>query len=333
MPVSVSFRRQEIFDNLHPLYAGDVGIGPNPALIERVKTSDLLIVAGARLGEMTTGGYTLFKSPVPEQPIIHIYPGAEELGRVYQPDLAINSGMRAFAQALAALERPASAPDLTEWSKGAHADYISWTSPPKVKGDVQMGEIMAWLQDRLPPETIVANGAGNYAGWVNRFHRYRHLGTQLAPTSGSMGYGVPSAVAAKIRYPEMPVVCFAGDGCFLMTGQEMATAAQYNAPIVVIVVNNGMYGTIRMHQEREYPGRVSATNLSNPDFAKIAEAYGGVGFLVTETAQFEPAFEAAMAAGKPAIIELRIDPDVITPATTLSAIRANAQAKAMENAD
>ncbi len=326
IPVSVSFRRHELFDNDHELYAGDIGIGPNPKLIERVNRSDLLLVAGPRLGEMTTGGYGLFGIPVPKQPIIHVHGGAEEIGRVYQTERGVNAGMSVFAGALRALPRPGGAPDLSAWAEEARADYLAWNAPVRVKGALQMAEIVAYLRATLPEDTIMCNGAGNYAGWLQRFWRYRKLGSQLAPTSGSMGYGVPAAIAAKLRHPERTVACFAGDGCYLMTGQELATAVQYRANIIIMVVNNGMYGTIRMHQEREYPARVSATELKNPDFVALAKAYGAEGWLVKETAQFQPAFEAALACGKPAILELQIDPDVITPVTTLSEIRAKAQA-------
>jgi acetolactate synthase-1/2/3 large subunit len=264
--------------------------------------------------------------PRPKQSLIHVHPGAEELGRVYQPDLAINAGMRAFAAALQALppldERP--------WAgetAAAHADYLAHSAPIAGPGAVQLGEIVAWLRQRLPDDAIVTNGAGNYTAWLHRFFRYRRYRTQLAPTSGSMGYGLPAAVAAKALHPERPVVCLAGDGCFLMHGQELATAVQYGLGIIVIVVNNGMYGTIRMHQERDYPGRVLGTDLRNPDFAAYARAFGAEGWLVERTADFAPAFERALAAGGPALIELRTDPEAITPRSTLSGIRAAALAK------
>jgi acetolactate synthase-1/2/3 large subunit len=285
-----------LFDNGHPNYAGDVGIGINPKLAARVKNADLLIVAGARLGEMTTSGYTLVDIPVPRQDLVHIHASAEELGRVYQAALPINAGMAEFASMAKALPAvPARAWDAE--TKAARADYLGWSTPPQVEGPVQMGEIMAWLEQRLPDDAILANGAGNYATWVHRFHRYRRFRTQLAPTNGSMGYGVPAAIAAKLTAPERIVVCFSGDGCYMMNGQELATAVQYDAPVVFIVVNNGSYGTIRMHQERTYPARVSGTDLVNPDFAALARAYGAHGEVVTETAQFAPAFERAQGAG------------------------------------
>tara|TARA_R110000772_G_scaffold49123_3_gene112445 strand:+ start:5674 stop:7359 length:1686 start_codon:yes stop_codon:yes gene_type:complete len=329
LPTSVSFRRQDLLPNDHPLYAGDVGIGINPKLAERVKTSDLILAVGPRLGEMTTGGYSLLDIPVPKQRLVHIHPGAEELGRVYRAELAMNSGMPGFAAAAKAMAPVTGRWD--NWAGTAHDEYLAWTEPPETPGDVQMGRIISWLRDELPADAMICNGAGNYTAWVHRFYRYRGYATQLAPTSGSMGYGVPAAVAAKLRHPERDVVCFAGDGCFLMTGQEMATAKQYGANVIFIVVNNGMYGTIRMHQEREYPSRVSGTQLVNPDFAALAKAYGATGEVVTETAQFADAFARAKAADSPALIELRTDPEAITPTATLSGLRAQAEAREKGN--
>jgi acetolactate synthase-1/2/3 large subunit len=325
LPVGASFRCQDRFDNGNDNYAGDVAIGVNPKLAQRVRKADLLLVLGARLGEITTGGYSLLESPRPRQSLIHVHAGAEELGRVYQPSLAINAGMPAMAAALAEL-RPDPPPAWGKRTRQARADYLAWTEPPETPGALQMGAVMAFLRERLPPEAILCNGAGNYTVWPNRFYRYRRYGTLLGPTSGSMGYGTPAAVAAKRLHPERPVIAFAGDGCFLMNGQELATAVQYGLNIVVLVVNNGMYGTIRMHQERHYPGRVSGTDLINPDFAKLAEAYGAHGAAVERTEDFEAAFERALAAGRPALIELRIDPEAITPDQTLSQIRAAAEA-------
>jgi acetolactate synthase-1/2/3 large subunit len=320
LPVGASFRCNHLIDNRHVCYAGHVGIGIDPNLKRRVAEADPLIVIGARLGEMTTGGYTLVTPPRPSQPLIHVHPGAEELGRVYQAELPINASPGAFLAAAAAM-----APvDGAKWAgetERAHADYLAFIEPTATPGEVQMGEIMRWLREALPDDAIIANGAGNYAGWVNRFYLYRRFGTQLGPTNGSMGYGLPAALAAKLIHPERTVVCIAGDGCFQMTANELATAALYKAAVISIVVNNGLYGTIRMHQEREYPGRRIATDLANPDFAKLAEAYGGFGAVVTKTADFAPAFKAAQASGKLAVIELRTDPEAITPMTTLSAIR------------
>jgi len=320
LPVACSFRRQDYFDNRHPNYAGDVGIGINPKLAQRVKDADLLLVIGARMGEITTGGYTLLQVPVPKQTLAHVHAGAEELGRVYAARLPINSGMAQFATALQGLR--VAGGRWREWLHAARADYEAWTVPRPMPGPVQLGEIASWLSDTLPEDAIVTNGAGNFAVWLNRHFRYKRGRTQLAPTSGSMGYGVPSAVAAAIAFPQRTVIAWAGDGDFLMNGQELATAAQYGAAPIVVVVNNGMYGTIRMHQEREYPGRVSGTELGNPDFAAYARAFGGHGERVEETAQFAPAFERARASGKLAVIEVRIDPEAITPNTTLSALRA-----------
>jgi acetolactate synthase I/II/III large subunit len=321
LPVGAAFRRQDLFDNSHPNYAGDVGIGINPKLAERIQGSDLLLAIGPRLGEMTTGGYTLIDLPLPKQALVHIHAGAEELGRVYQANLPINAGMPAFAAAARALTPPTALP-WAAWTAAAHADYLANSEPVTVPGALQIGEIMGWLRDRLPPEAIITNGAGNYTAWPNRFYRYRRYRTQLGPTSGAMGYGLPAAVAAKAVHPERIVVCFAGDGCFLMNGQELATALQYDLPIIVLVINNGMYGTIRMHQEREYPGRISGTDLANPDFAALARAYGAFGETVATTAEFAPAFERALGCGKPALLELKLDPEALTPRTTLSEFRA-----------
>ena len=326
LPIGTSFRRADRFDNLHPNYAGDVGIGPNPKLAERIKAADLLLVVGARLGEMTTGGYTLFGIPTPSQAMVHVHPDPEELGRVYAPKLAVNAGVKAIAAALARMEPV----DTSAWAgtaDQAHADYLAYTKPVKCPGDVQMAEIISWLDEVLPDDTIYTNGAGNFATWLHRFHRYRKLGTELAPTSGSMGYGLPAAVAAKIRYPNRTVVCVAGDGDIQMTINELGTAQQAGAAPIVIVVNNGMYGTIRMHQEREYPDRVSGTDLVNPDFAAIGRAYGGIGETVTKTEEFKPAFERARASGKLAVIELRLHPEALTIRASLSEIRNQAKAK------
>jgi acetolactate synthase-1/2/3 large subunit len=325
LPVGCSFRCQDLFDNGHQNYAGDVGIGINPKLAERVKHADLLIVVGARLGEMTTSGYTLVSIPVPKQSLVHVHASAEELGRVYQAVLPINAGVAEFA-AMARALGPVPARAWDSETKAARADYLEWSTPPQVEGPVQMGEIVGWLEQRLPADAILANGAGNYATWIHRFHRYRRFRTQLAPTNGAMGYGVPAAVAAKLTAPDRMVVSFNGDGCYMMNGQELATAVQYNAPVIFVVVNNGSYGTIRMHQERAYPGRVSGTDLVNPDFAALARAYGAHGELVEQTSDFAPAFERAVRAGKPALIEIRLGVEVITPRQTLSQIRAAALA-------
>ncbi|HXZ54573.1 MAG TPA: thiamine pyrophosphate-binding protein [Burkholderiales bacterium] len=322
LPIACSFRFQDLIDNGHDRYVGDVGIGINPRLAARVRESDVLLVIGARLGEMTTGAYTLVEPPRPKQKLVHVHAGAEELGRVYQGELLINSGMPQFAAALRTVRLDGAA--WRSWREQARADYLDWTKPAPMPGRVQLAEIVAWMRERLPGDTIVANGAGNFAGWISRFYRYPGSRTQVAPTNGSMGYGVPAGIAAKVARPDRLVVSVNGDGDFLMNGQELATAVQYGLPVIFIVVNNGMYGTIRMHQEREYPARVYATALQNPDFVALARAYGAHGELVEETAEFAPAFERAAKSGKPALLELRIDPQAITTSTTLDAIRARA---------
>jgi acetolactate synthase I/II/III large subunit len=322
LPVGTSFRCQDLFDNRSPNYAGDVGIGINPRLAQRVKEADVLLVIGARLGEMTTGAYTLVDAPMPRQTLIHVHAGAEELGRVYRPALPINSGYPQFVEALSGLEIEQAA--WRERTAQARQEYLEWTEPRPMPGNLQYGQIVRWLSDKLPEDTIVAGGAGNFAGWLHRHFRYKGFRTQLGPTNGSMGYGYPAAVAAKLAQPARNVIAVCGDGDFLMNGQEIATAAQYGAAFVALVVNNGLYGTIRMHQEREYPGRVYGTELKNPDFAAYARAFGGHGETIERTEEFAPAFARAVASGEPAIVELKIDPDAITPATTLSAIREKA---------
>ncbi|MEQ1950336.1 thiamine pyrophosphate-binding protein [Mesorhizobium sp. CN2-181] len=321
LPVGVSFRRQMLFDHLHPCYAGDVGISPNPKLASYIKQADLVLMVGGRLGEMPSSDYTLLKSPYPDQTLVHVHADPEELGRVYRPTVAINASPASFVEAFAATA-PEATPVWETETERLHAAYLDWSTPPESgPGPVAMGPIMRYLETVLPDDAIITNGAGNYATWVHRFHRSRRFATQAAPTSGSMGYSMPAAVAAKQLFPVRDVICFAGDGCFLMNGQEFATAVQYDLPIVVIVVNNGTYGTIRMHQEREYPGRVYGTDLKNPDFAALARAYGGHGETVEKTDQFAPAFERARASGKPAIVEVKLDPEAITPTRTLTQIR------------
>jgi acetolactate synthase-1/2/3 large subunit len=324
LPVATTFRRAHLFDALHPCYAGDLGIGPNPKLAARIKAADLVLLIGGRLGELPSQRYTLFDIPGPRQSLVHVHPGVEELGRVYRPELAIHAAPTAFAAALEGLEPP---PTL-RWrdeTAAAHGDFLAWTEhPTALPGAVNLGEIIAALRDALPADALICNGAGNFSIWVHRYHRYRQYGTQVAPISGSMGYGVPAAVAMKRLYPERTVIAYAGDGDFLMTGQEFATAVQYDLPIIVIVVDNGMYGTIRMHQERDYPGRVVGTALRNPDFAAYARAFGGFGTTIARTEEFAPSFAAAQHSGKPAILHLKIDPEAITPTTTLAAIRTGA---------
>jgi acetolactate synthase-1/2/3 large subunit len=322
LPVGAAFRCQDLIDNRSPAYAGDVGIGINPKLAQRVKDADVLLAIGPRLGEMTTSAYTLLQAPVPSQTLIHVHADAEELGRVYRPALAINSGYPQFIEAVSSLSFNNAS--WKEKAKTAHAEYLAWSEPLPMPGKVQYGQIIRWLSDNLPADAILTNGAGNFASWLHRHFRHKGFRTQLAPTNGSMGYGYPAAVAAKMAAPSRTVLALCGDGDFLMNGQEIATAVQYGAACIGIVVNNGMYGTIRMHQEREYPGRVSGTGLQNPDFAAYARAFGGHGETVEQTADFAPAYERAVKSGKPALIELRIEPDAITPSTTLSAIREKA---------
>jgi acetolactate synthase-1/2/3 large subunit len=322
LPAGTSFRCQDLLDNRSSAFAGDVGIGINPKLAARIREADVVLVIGARLGEMTTGGYTLFAAPVPAQKLIHVHGGAEELGRVYHAALPINSGMARFVEALAQVTL-----DGAQWAsrtKQAREEFLSWTQVQPMPGKLHYGDVVKWLDAHLPEDAIIAGGAGNFSGWVHRYFRYKGFRTQLGSTNGSMGCGLPAAIAAKLAAPERTVLAVTGDGDFLMTGQELATAAQYGAAVITLVVNNGMYGTIRMHPEREYPGRISGTELKNPDFADFARAFGGHGEVVEATDQFAPAFERARASGKPALIELRIDPEAITTGTTLASIRKQA---------
>lgn len=326
LPVATSFRCQDYFDNRHLHYVGDVGIAIDPKLADRVRRADVLLVVGPRLGEMTTQGYTLLEVPRPAQTLIHVHPGAEELGRVYQPDLAINAGMAAFAHA-ARMLKPIEGTTWSQWLIDARRDYEAGLKPGPQPGALDMGQVMAVLAERLPDDAIIANGAGNYTGWVHKYRRFVRYRSQLAPTNGTMGYGVPAAAAAKLVEPDRTVVAFAGDGCFLMNGQELATIMQYGLDPLILVINNGMYGTIRMHQEREYPGRVSGSDLANPDFAAYATAFGLHAETVARTEEFAPALDRALAAGRAALIELRVDPEGITPRTTLTALRKAAEAR------
>ncbi len=322
LPVCTTFRRAMLFSGDHPNYAGELGIGPNPKLLARIDGADLVLLVGTRMAEIPSQGYTLFDIPVPRQTVVHIHADAAELGRVYQPALRIQATAAGLARCLASLTLVRDVPWHGE-TQQARAEFLAWTdAPPRLPGSLQYGDIMLWLRHRLPPDAIVTNGAGNYTIWVQRFLRYRSFGSQLAPTSGSMGYGLPAAVGAKAVRPGRLVVCFAGDGCFLMNGQEFATAVQYNLPIIVCIVDNGMYGTIRMHQERHYPGRVSSTGLWNPDFAAYARAFGGHGERVERTEEFAGAFDRAVASGRAAIIHLIISPEAITPGVSLSELRA-----------
>ncbi|GAB7523292.1 thiamine pyrophosphate-binding protein [Paraburkholderia sp. 2C] len=318
LPVAASFRRQDLFDNRDPHYVGQLGLGVSPKLAERAREADLLLVVGSRLAETTSSGYTVVQSPAPLQTLVHVHPDPQELGRTFQARLPINAGMREFAHALGKLE-PVVAP-WRAWTEAARADYVAHSTPQPnadIKG-VDLGQVVAHLNDVLPDDAVIANGAGNYTVWVHRFYRYRRPATELAPTNGAMGYGFPAAIAAKLQNPARTVVAFAGDGCFMMYPQELATAMQFGAPLVVIVVNNSMLATIRMHQEREYPGRVSATDLANPDFVAFAKAFGAHAERVERTEDFPAAFERAQRAGVAALIELRTDPRQITPVARLS---------------
>jgi acetolactate synthase-1/2/3 large subunit len=326
MPVAAAFRFQDYMDNRHPCYVGHAGIGIEGKLKAAVLDADLLLVLGARLGEMTTSGYTLLDSPNPGQRLVHVHPSPDELGRVYAPDLPIAATARAFADALEALVPPATIP----WSARRaelRAAFEAWQRPIPTPGDVQLEQVVRIVSERLPENGIITSGAGNYTGFVHRYFEYKGYRTQLSPTSGSMGYGVPAAIAAKLADPSRPVVAFTGDGCFMMTSQELATAVQYGANLVIIVANNGIYGTIRMHQERDYPGRVVGTTLVNPDFAAFARSFGAHGETVHRTEEFASAFDRALAANRPALIELKIDPEAITPRQTLSEIRRSGSAQ------
>ena len=335
LPVGCAFRFQDLFDNRHANYAGDVGIGINPKLARRVAEADLILAIGPRLGEMTTGGYTLLKAPRPAQKLVHVHAGAEELGRVYAADLMLQSAMACAAKALETLAPPTSLP-WNDWTASAHADYEA-NHVASAVAPLDMAEVVKVIARLAPADSVLTNGAGNFSGWLHRYYRYpalQHGGrTQLAPTSGAMGYGVPAAVAASLLYPERTVINIAGDGDFLMTGQELATATGYGAgtgrgKLIVIVVDNGTYGTIRMHQERDVPGRVSGSDLFNPDFAALARAYGFAAASVDDTAQFEPAVAAALNSARPTLLHLKLDSDVSTSRTTLGAIREAARKRA-----
>ena len=334
LPVGNAFRFQDTFDNHHPFYAGDVGIGLNPKLAARVKASDLIIAIGPRLGEMTTGNYTLLEAPRPKQKLVHIHASAEELNRVYQADLAINATMNAAARSLEVLTAPLSVP-WEAWTASSNEDYLENLKPTpsaNLPGDIDMPAIVGLLQKHLPPDAVLTNGAGNFASWVHRFFKHHGLAkghkTQLAPTVGAMGYGVPAGIAAAITTGRVAFT-IAGDGDFLMNGQELATAVQHGAKSIIVLLNNGMYGTIRMHQEREYPQHESGSHLNNPDFAALARAYGYAGVRITKTAEFEAELLAALARGEGTLIEVTLDPEVITTRGTLSAITQGALAKTL----
>ncbi|OCX66263.1 thiamine pyrophosphate-binding protein [Thioclava sp. SK-1] len=324
LPVCASFRRQDLLDNTSPSYIGEIGLGVNPKLAARVKNADLLLVIGARLGEIGTNGYTIMQAPCPAQRLIHIYPAGDDIGHVYQPDMAVVSNPAEFVHSLVA-----NGPVSGTWAgyrKAARMEFEDWTAPRTSPGSIQMCEIMGWIDTHLPADTIYTNGAGNFSVWLHRFHRYRYFGTQVAPICGSMGYGVPAALAAAFAKPQSTVICIAGDGDFQMTGTELATAAAHGLKIRILILNNGMLGTIRMHQERHYPGRVSATDLSagNPDFTAFSKAYGAYAERVETTQDFAAAFGRADAHNGPAVLEIMIDPEALTPALTLTQTREQA---------
>jgi acetolactate synthase-1/2/3 large subunit len=327
LPVAASFRRQDVVDNNLDCYVGDAGLGMNPRLARRIREADLLIAIGPRLTEVETQAYTLLRPPVPVQTLIHVHPDPQELGRVYQARLGALAGVRGFAGALDASAR-VSGERWAAWAGGARADYLAWSDPPEppATAGVDLGEVITTLREELPEDAIVCNGAGNYTLWVHRFFRYRRPGTQLAPQSGAMGYGIPASLAGQLLHPARTVVAFAGDGCFQMCGQELATMVQERLPIIVIVANNRMLATIRMHQERRFPGRVIGTDLVNPDFAALGRAYGLHAERVEQTEQFAGALARARAQSGPALIELLTDPEALTPAASLTETRAQAQA-------
>jgi acetolactate synthase-1/2/3 large subunit len=320
LPVAPAFRYQDYFDNRHRCYVGCAGIGLDPKLAAAVKEADLLLVVGARLGEMTTSGYTLIDIPDPKQFLVHVHPSPDELGSVYRPDISIAATARTFTEGLAGLRAPAK----IAWSARRaelRAAYEKSLEPVPLPGAVKMAEVVRTISELLPEDGIITNGAGNFAAFVHRYFQYKRYRTCLAPTSGSMGYGLPAAIAAKLAHPTRAVVSVQGDGDFLMTGQELATAAQYGLPTITVIANNGMYGTIRAHQEREYPRRIVGTTLVNPDFAAYARSFGADGYTVRATEEFAPAFRQALAATKPSIIELKLDPEALSPRKTLTEIR------------
>ncbi|HHX89229.1 MAG TPA: thiamine pyrophosphate-binding protein [Paracoccus sp.] len=320
LPVAATFRRMDRMDNRHTHYVGDLGVGMNPALARRLQEADCLLILGARFGDIASGGYELVKPGAPGKVLIHVHPDPDELGRVFRPDLALAASAIDVIARLSQRAAPAH-PNWADWTSGARTDYESWVTPRETPGAVKLELVMRHLSDVLPDDAIITNGAGNFAAWLHRYFRARAFPGHLAPTSGSMGYGFPAAVAAKLEHPERAVICVAGDGDFQMTLNEMSTARQYGAAVVTLVCNNGRYGTIRMHQERHYPGRVSGTELFNPDYAALAQAYGGYGELVERTEDFPAAFARAQASGLPAVIELRLDPEALAPGQELSAAR------------
>lgn len=321
VPVAVSFRRQDYIDNRHHCYAGDLNVGINPALATRMQGADCLLVLGGRLGDIATAGYTLLDPAAHGKVLLHVHPDPDEPGHIYAPDIAVAARSDSMLAQLVSLTPPAR-PVWSAWRAAARSDYEAWLAPKETPGPVKMEQIVPWLSEALPEDAILTNGAGNYAAFLHRYFTYKQMHTQLAPTSGSMGYGFPASIAAKLEHPARDVICFAGDGCFQMTCNEMSTAIQHGAAVIVIVVNNGKYGTIRMHQEKHYPARVSGTQIANPDFAALARSYGGWGATVKRTEEFAAAFEEAMAAGTLAVIELQLDDEVLSTGMTLSETRA-----------
>ena len=319
LPVACAFRCQDFVDNRSPSYVGVLGVAMDERIAARLRDADLVLAIGGRLGEVPTRRYTLLEPPDPRQTLVHVHPDESELGRVYRPDLAITATLPEFAAALRSLEPVV--PRWREWTASARTDYVDTLRHEPMEGDVDLGEIMAFLRARLPGDAVQTCGAGNFTVWAHRFAEFTQFGTQACPRSGSMGYGLPAAVGAQLVHPDRVVVCFTGDGDFVMSSPELATAVQYRLPIVVLLVNNGMYATIRMHQERQFPGRVIGTDLENPDFPALARAYGAHGERVERTAEFEAAFERALASGKPSVLELPVDPERISPRVKLSELR------------
>jgi acetolactate synthase-1/2/3 large subunit len=325
IPVAVEFRRQMLCPTDHPNFIGDLGLGGSPRMLEAIRESDLILTVGGRLSEIPSQGYTLFEIPTPHQKLVHVHPDINELNRVYQADVAMACSPRTWTRLIQNMASTSTAERQARCA-ALHAARVAWSDPSKIQvpGALQMGAVVAHLNATLPKDAVITNGAGNFATWIHRFYQFGGYGTQLAPTSGSMGYGLPAAVAAKRIFPNRTVVCFTGDGSFMMHGQEFATAVQYELPILVIIIDNSMFGTIRMHQERHYPGRVSGTMLRNPDFAAYARAFGGHGEHVETTEEFAPALKRAMDSGRPAIVHCILDPEAITPTTTISRLRATA---------
>ncbi|MDF1873808.1 thiamine pyrophosphate-binding protein [Vannielia sp.] len=325
LPVAVPFRRQDYLDNRHPNYIGDLGVGMNPALADAVRQADLILALGTRLGDITTGGYKLIDPANPAKRIIHVHPDPGEIGKVYPAQLPFVADAPVVLAKLTRSVRPRS--EKRQWTADYRMAYERWVRPKETPGAVKLEQVVTWLSDNLPEDAILTNGAGNYAAWLHRYFCFKQYGTQLAPTSGSMGYGLPAAIAAKLAFPERTVVAMAGDGCFQMTLNEMSTAMQHGAAVIAVVVNNGRYGTIRMHQEKSFPGRVSGTDLANPDFAALARAYGGHGERVQRSEEFAGAFVRAQASGRMAVIELLVDPEALSTGMTLSQTREVGESK------